>query len=159
MVKKQQFGNLFEELAETREITQRDRRKLGAMENIQGENIGYLYVFKYASANASVGYPLILLVRRKGGKRKFTVSNVRGRGRDYIAGILLSDLGDSEQRTLLEEYAGDNRGKAIPNWGTISKLSEGAYIDHYRCYEFKKAQNMSLVDIDIYLETLSKPKE
>jgi hypothetical protein len=152
MAKKSKSQKVFEtnqNLAETRRLETVDRKKLKAMEKGYGEKVGYLYNFKYASATGKIEYPLILLVRRKSGARRFTA---RGNRRSYIAGIMLSDLSSKYHKEILGEYAGENRG-LIPTYDKIQKLGS-TYTGNYRCYDFEKVHNLNLIDIDIYLETL-----
>ena len=128
----------FEEISNTKKLRQNDRRKLDSV-------VGNLYIFKYASATANTPNPLILGVYRTGGGRLFTAKN----GNTYMAGIVLTDLDTGTRKLIIEKLMNKKRisYSMIRRAGVTFKAK-------YRIYNYRKVQNLSLVDSDIYLETL-----
>ena len=135
MVKKKKK---LEEISNTRKLKQNDRRKLDSI-------VGNLYIFKYASATANDGNPLILAVYRRGGTRLFTADN----GKTYMAGINLNNLDTGTRKLIIEKL--QNKKKISYN---MIKRAGVTFKAQYRIYNYGKVQNLSLVDSDIYLETL-----
>lgn len=135
MVKKKKK---LEEISNTKKLKQNDRRKLDSI-------VGNLYIFKYASATANDGNPLILAVYRRGGTRLFTAKN----GKTYMAGINLNSLALGTRKLIIEKL--QNKKKISYN---MIKRAGASFKAQYRIYNYGKVQNLSLVDSDIYLETL-----
>jgi hypothetical protein len=138
---------ILPEISEARKLTQHERKSF----RISGGRsvTGRLYMFKYASKTGNTQYPVILLVNRMSGRKHF---RARVNRRDYIAGIVINEMTNDETKSLLEVYSKENKNKDVL-YHTIQRLG-AVYVENYRCYDFKKVHNFSLVDIDIYLETL-----
>jgi len=126
-----------EEIVDAQELTQKERDSVESV-------VGNLYTFTYKSATANVGHPIILNVRRRGGSRLF-----QAKGNTYMAGITLNSL-DTGSRELIIKKLG--KKKKI-SYSMIRRLRK-VFKANYRVYNFTKMQHLSLIDIDIYLETL-----
>ena len=129
-----------EEVRESIKLSTNDRRK---MEN--DSVVGNLYDFKYSSATATTAHPLILSVYRTGKGRVFQANN----GNSYMAGIALNDLDTGTRKLIIEKLV--NKKKISYS---MIKRAGVTFKAKYRVYNFSKMHNLSLVDIDIYLETL-----
>ena len=128
----------LEEISNTKKLRQRDRGKLDSV-------VGNLYTFGYASKSASDGNPLILSVYRTGGGRLFKAKN----GNTYMAGINLNNLDTGTRKIIIEKLMGKKR----ISYSMIRRA--GAFLKiNYRVYNYRKVQNLSLIDSGIYLETL-----
>ena len=128
----------FEEISSAKKLRQNDRRKLDSI-------VGNLYHFKYSSATANISNPTILVVYRTGGGRLFTAKN----GNTYMAGIVLSDLGTGTRKLIIEKLMNKKRISY-----SMIKRAGVTFKAKYRIYNYRKVQNLSLVDSGIYLETL-----
>ena len=128
----------FEEITEAKKLRQNDRRKLDSI-------VGNLYTFKYASATANISNPVILAVYRTAGGRLFTAKN----GNTYMAGIVLNDLATGTRKLIIEKLMSKKRISY-----SMIKRAGVKFKAKYRIYNYTKAQNLSLIDSDIYLETL-----
>ena len=128
----------LEEISNTRKLRQNDRRKLDSV-------VGNLYTFKYSSATASDGNPLILSVSRTGGGRLFKAKN----GNTYMAGINLNRLGAGTRKLIIEKLMGKKRISY-----SMIKRAGASFKAEYRIYNYRKVQNLSLLDSSKYLETL-----
>jgi len=128
----------LEEISNTKKLRQRDRGKLDSV-------IGNLYTFGYASKSASDGNPLILSVYRTGGGRLFKAKN----GNTYMAGINLNNLDTGTRKIIIEKLMGKKR----ISYSMIKRAGASLKIN-YRVYNYRKVQNLSLIDSGIYLETL-----
>tara|TARA_R110001583_G_scaffold160609_2_gene312497 strand:+ start:268 stop:675 length:408 start_codon:yes stop_codon:yes gene_type:complete len=128
----------LEEISNTKKLRQRDRGKLDSV-------IGNLYTFGYASKSASDGNPLILSVYRTGGGRLFKAKN----GNTYMAGINLNNLDTGTRKIIIEKLMGKKR----ISYSMIRRAGASLKIN-YRVYNYRKVQNLSLIDSGIYLETL-----
>tara|TARA_R110000851_G_scaffold200173_1_gene351310 strand:- start:544 stop:957 length:414 start_codon:yes stop_codon:yes gene_type:complete len=129
-----------EEVIESKKLTTNDRKKLK-----NDSVVGNMYDFKYASATATVSHPLILSVYRTGKGRVFKANN----GNSYMAGIALNDLDTGTRKLIIEKL----RAKKRISYSMIKRAGV-TFKAKYRVYNFTKMHNLSLVDIDIYLETL-----
>tara|TARA_R110000824_G_scaffold312637_2_gene499657 strand:- start:1633 stop:2046 length:414 start_codon:yes stop_codon:yes gene_type:complete len=129
-----------EEIIESTKLGTNDRRK---MEN--DSVVGNLYNFKYASATATVSHPIILSVFRTGKGRVFRANN----GNAYMAGITLGDLDTGTRKLIIEKLQAKKRISY-----SMIKRAGVTFKAKYRVYNFSKMHNLSLVDTDIYLETL-----
>ena len=128
------------EIIESKKLSTNDRKK---MEN--DSVVGNLYDFKYASATATISHPVILSVYRTGKGRVFQAKN----GESYMAGIALNDLDTGTRKLIIEKLV--NKKKISYS---MIKRAGVTFKAKYRVYNFSKMHNLSLVDIDIYLETL-----
>ena len=128
----------LEEISNTKKLRQRDRGKLDSV-------IGNLYTFGYASKSASDGNPLILSVYRTGGGRLFKAKN----GNTYMAGINLNNLDTGTRKIIIEKLMGKKRISY-----SMIKRAGASFKINYRVYNYRKVQNLSLIDSGIYLETL-----
>ena len=128
----------LEEISNTKKLRQRDRGKLDSV-------VGNLYTFGYASKSASDGNPLILSVYRTGGGRLFKAKN----GNTYMAGINLNNLDTGTRKIIIEKLMGKKR----ISYSMIKRAGASLKIN-YRVYNYRKVQNLSLIDSGIYLETL-----
>tara|TARA_R110002012_G_scaffold11181_2_gene50727 strand:- start:21453 stop:21860 length:408 start_codon:yes stop_codon:yes gene_type:complete len=128
----------LEEISNTKKLRQRDRGKLDSV-------VGNLYTFGYASKSASDGNPLILSVYRTGGGRLFKAKN----GNTYMAGINLNNLDTGTRKIIIEKLMGKKR----ISYSMIRRAGASLKIN-YRVYNYRKVQNLSLIDSGIYLETL-----
>ena len=128
----------FEEITDTKKLRQNDRRKLDSI-------VGNLYNFKYASATANTANPIILAVYRTSGGRLFTAKN----GNTYMAGIVLNDLASGTRKLIIEKLMDKGRISY-----SMIKRAGVTFKAKYRIYNYRKVQNLSLVDSGIYLETL-----
>ena len=135
MVKKNEKS---EEVVESTKLSAAERKKVDSV-------VGNLYTFKYASASASLSHPLILSVFRTGKGRLFTAKN----GNTYMAGIALNDLAPGTKKLIIEKLM--NKKKISYS---MIKRAGVTFKAKYRCYNFQKVHNLSLVDVSIYLETL-----
>ena len=127
----------FEDISNTKKLGRNDRRKLDSV-------VGNLYTFKYSSATANDGNPLILAVYRTGGGRLFST-----KGNTYMAGINLNNLGTGTRKLIIEKL----QAKKRISWSMIKRAGV-MFKAQYRIYNYSKAHNLSLVDSGIYLETL-----
>ena len=127
----------LEEISNTKKLKQRERDKLDSV-------VGNLYTFKYASATANDSNPLILAVYRRGGSRLFMV-----KGNTYMAGINLNNLDTGTRKLIIEKLQAKKRISY-----SMIKRAGVTFKAQYRIYNYTKAQNLSLVDSGIYLETL-----
>ena len=128
----------FEDISNTKKLRQNDRRKLDSI-------VGNLYIFKYSSATATTPNPLILAVYRTGGGRLFKAKN----GNTYMAGIVLTDLATGTRKLIIEKLMNKKRISY-----SMIKRAGVTFKAKYRIYNYGKVHNLSLVDSDIYLETL-----
>ena len=108
---------------------------------------GSLFTFKYSSATATDPMPLIIALRSHSGTtRLWKASN----GNSYMSGINIGNLSSSLQAYLIKKLAEFD----VVNYSLISRIS-WVFKTNYRNYNFSKVQNLTLIDRDIYLETLS----
>tara|TARA_R110000824_G_scaffold363679_1_gene551749 strand:+ start:276 stop:695 length:420 start_codon:yes stop_codon:yes gene_type:complete len=133
---------IFEEISESRKLRQNDRRKLDSI-------VGNLYTFKYASATANISNPVILVVYRTKGGRLFTAKDRKGNSNTYMAGIVLNDLATGTRKLIIEKLMSKKRISY-----SMIKRAGVTFKAKYRVYNYTKAQNLSLIDSGIYLETL-----
>jgi hypothetical protein len=128
----------FQEIAGTRKLNQRMRTKFDSV-------VGNLYTFKYSSKTATDSNPTIIAVYRAGGGRLFTAKN----GNKYMAGININNLSPTLQRLILERL----QGKKRITYNVIKSVEKGLKAQ-YRVYRYLKVQNLSLLNVSKYLETL-----
>jgi len=128
----------LEEISNTKKLRQNDRRKLNSI-------VGNLYYFKYSSATANTLNPVILAVYRTGGGRLFTAKN----GNTYMAGIVLNDLATGTRKLIIEKLMDKKRISY-----NMLKRAGVTFKAKYRIYNYRKVQNLSLLDSSKYLETL-----
>tara|TARA_R110000744_G_scaffold163883_5_gene280971 strand:- start:824 stop:1228 length:405 start_codon:yes stop_codon:yes gene_type:complete len=126
-----------EQIVESQKLSRKERNSVESV-------VGNMYTFTYKSATANEGHPVILNVRRRGGNRLF-----QAKGNTYMAGITLNSL-DTGSRQLIIEKLGEKRKIS---YSMIKRLRK-VFKANYRVYNFTKMQHLSLIDIDIYLETL-----
>tara|TARA_R110000765_G_scaffold332657_1_gene423322 strand:- start:219 stop:626 length:408 start_codon:yes stop_codon:yes gene_type:complete len=127
-----------EEISGAEELTRNERRKPNSI-------VGNLYTFKYASATATVSHPLILSVFRTSKGRQFKAKN----GNTYMAGVVLTDLDSGTKKLIIEKLQAKKRISY-----SMIKRAGATFKANYRVYNKAKMHNLSLVDTDIYLETL-----
>ena len=128
----------FQEIAGTRKLTQWYRTKFDSV-------VGNLYTFKYTSKTGTDPNPTIIAVYRKGGGRVFTAKN----GNTYIAGININNLSPTLQKLILEKL----KAKKRITYNVIRSVEKGLKAQ-YRVYRYLKVQNLSLLNVSKYLETL-----
>lgn len=108
---------------------------------------GNLFTFRYASATATDPMPLIIALRSHSGTtRLWKASN----GNSYMSGINIGNLSSSLQAYLIKKLSQFD----VVNYSLISRIS-WVFKTNYRNYNFNKVQNLTLIDRDIYLETIS----
>ena len=108
---------------------------------------GNLYTFAYNSATATDPMPLIIAMKSYSGTtRLWTATN----GNSYMSGINIGNLSSSLQAYLIKKLAQFD----VVNYSLISRIS-WVFKTNYRNYNFNKVQNLTLIDRDIYLETIS----
>jgi hypothetical protein len=112
---------------------------------------GNLYTFAYNSATATDPMPLIIAMKsNSGATRLWKAKN----GKSYMSGINIGNLSPALQSYLIKKISTFR----VVNYSLISRIS-WVFKVNYRNYNFGKVQNLTLIDKDIYLETLSPGAE
>ena len=108
---------------------------------------GNLYTFAYNSATATDPMPLIISMKSHSGvTRLWKAAN----GNSYMSGINIGNLSPTLQSYLIKKL----KKFRVVNYSLISRIS-WVFKVNYRNYNFSKVHNLTLIDRDIYLETLS----
>ena len=112
---------------------------------------GNLYTFAYNSATATDPMPLIIAMKSySGATRLWKAKN----GNSYMSGINIGSLSPALQSYLIKKLSKFR----VVNYSLISRIS-WVFKVNYRNYNFSKVHNLTLIDKDIYLETLSPGAE
>ena len=108
---------------------------------------GNLYTFGYASKTATDPMPLIIAMKsHSGATRLWKAKN----GNSYMSGVNIGNLSPALQAYLIKKISQFR----VVNYSLISRIS-WVFKTNYRNYNFGKVQNLTLIDRDIYLETIS----